>query len=525
MKVNVVSFRRVTAYLALVAALAVSAAAQTAPPPAASSGGLDEAKRLVDSGKYTEAIAALEKIASSDQASAPQALQMMGNCYKIQKNWSQAIKCFEKLLAGYPNSVAPDREVRSWIMDCYLANGETDKALAVRKELLSQYQSDAWRLYYIIGRRYVWRHESSKAIPELTKAIELGAASKNDPGMIDANWFLMHCYVVDKQWAKAEALAQQLIRDHPEVAYQFHGELGRCYQGRGEYDKAIESLETAVKLSPKGAENLKDDFKSLLECYDRTRRSDKAIDLAKKLVEDYPDETSSTWELGRCYVHRQEYDKAEPLFKGIIASSKEQWEIRSSQIYLGQCLFNRGKGEEALKGIEKYYEDKPDLWDERLLVKGAVLFYGPKDFAGCIAPLQELLTKDAGGKKSALVPTAIELLSLAQENTRDWISAAHLFEDTAIRSGDPEYMFRAAADYFRGGDYSEALRLYKAVGRETAVSDDTRAMSMYEIARCYREMGLKYAARRLARKVAEVYPDSEAAARSQESLDSWSNDK
>ena len=525
MEVNLVSFRRVTAYLAVVAALAIAAAAQTAPPPAASSGGLDEAKRLIGDGKRTEAIAVLEGIASSDQAFAPQALKMMGDCYKIQKKWSQAIKCFEKLLAGYPNSVAPDREVRSWMMDCYLANSQPDKALALRKELLSQYQSDAWRLYYIIGRRYVWRHESSKAIPELTKAIELGIASKNDPGMIDANWFLVHCCVVEKQFAKAEALAQQLIRDHPEVAYRFYGELGRCYQGRGVYDKAIESLETAVKLSPKGAGNLKGDLKSLLRCYEGAGRRDEVTSLARKLVKEFPEEPAWRWESGRQYFGTGEYDKAAPLFKEVIASSKEQWEIRSSQIYLGECLFAVGKGNEALEGIERYYKDKPDLWDEHLLVKSAVLFHGAKDNEGCLAGVRQLLAEVTGGKKSPLVATARELMYRALEEMGKRAEAASVLEAMGADSKDPIWLSRAGQDYYKAGKYTDAKRVYKAVAERAGVPDDVRAECMYGLALCYWETGLKEAARRLMVRVSEAYPDDENARRARGSLYLWSEER
>jgi TolA-binding protein len=63
--------------------------------------------------------------------------------------------------------------------------------------------------------------------------------------------------------------------------------------------------------------------------------------------------------------------------------------------------------------------------------------------------------------------------------------------------------------------------LYKEVLKDKGISDDTRATAMYEIALCYRAMGLKYAAQRMARKVLDEFCRSEAAARSQESLDLW----
>ena len=97
---------RVMVYLAVLAVLAVSAVADTG----SVSSPLTDAKRLVDQGKCKQAIPILDKIAASDPSSAPEAFQMMGDCYKRLRNWSKAIECFERLLADYPDSVAPDSD-------------------------------------------------------------------------------------------------------------------------------------------------------------------------------------------------------------------------------------------------------------------------------------------------------------------------------------------------------------------------------------------------------------------------------
>lgn len=526
MKVNVVSFRRVTAYLAVVAALAVSAAAQTAPPPAASSGGLDEAKRLIGDGKRTEAIAVLEGIASSDQAAAPQALQMMAGCYKILQTWSKAIECFEKLLADHPNSVAPDREVRIWIMDCYLANNEAEKALALRKELLSQYQSDAWKLYYIVGRRYVWQHKHTQAIPELQKVRELALISKYAPDVIDANKKLLHCYLEQKRWHSADELGQRLIKEYPDRAYEWQYEVGRCYYGQRKYDQAIEYLEPAAKLAPRNTVSAKDIFKVLLDSYDKIDRLDRSIPLAEKLVADYPADSAWQWRLAWYYLQRKEYGKAAPLFEKVTKTSRAQWEIRKSLIYYGQCLFKLGKGDQALEMVETYFKDKPDLWDERLLVKGGVLFYGPEDDAGCVAVLKDLVDQDAAGKKSTdeeLVCTARELMYRALERSRNLTEAGKVLEDMAAETKDMVWLARAGEDYYGAKNYKEAIRVYTAVSDRPGVPDDIRARCMYGLALCYWDTGQKYTARRLAAKTADEYPKTEAAMMARGSLLSWSD--
>jgi tetratricopeptide (TPR) repeat protein len=513
MKVNVMSFRRVTAYLALIAALAVSAAAQTTPPPAPSSSGLDEAKRLVDSGKYTEAIAVLEGIASSDQASAPQALWLTGQCYKWLHDWEKAIESYHSLLSRYPNSALPNREVKAEIMACYLQNNEVDKCLALRNELLSDYQSDAWRLYRIVGRGYVYRHEHAKAVPELKKAIELASCSKNDPDLVEANKWLLHSYVELKQWTEAENLGEKLVKDHPDEAYQWHYELGRCYRGQKEYDKAIGSLETAAKLAPKDALILTDAYKMLLDCYNSTAQWDTAVTHAKKLADEYPEEPRWKMELGRFYIEKHEYDNAVPLFQEAMPRLKAAWEIRKCHIYLGECLYRLGKGRKALKEIEDYYKDKPELWDEKLIAKSAVLLYGGKDYAASAAVAKELLAQAAGGKKTAHVFTAHEILNKAFEGLGEWTQAARSLEALTSESGEVGYLSRAGQYYFRARNYAEAKRVYKGVMDRANVADDVRAACMYGLALCYQETGLKYAAKRLMQRVCEEYPRTEGGAK------------
>lgn len=473
---------------------------------------------MMRAGDCNTALTVLASI--TDPVLAPQALQTMAECYKKQQKWPQAIECFERILAC-PNSQIPAEDVKICLMDCYLANNEPEKALALRKELLSQHQSDAWRLCYIVGRRRFWSHEYSRAVPELEQAVQLCLASKNDPEIIDANKRLLQCYILGKQWSRAERIAQRLAKDYPDQAYQWHCEMGKCYQGQGEYDKAIACLEMAAELSPSHFEDSKRMYKALLDCYDKTGRLDKAISLAQKLIKDYPDEPAWRWELGRHYADKGEYDKAAPAFQKVVESSKQQWEIRSSQIYLGECLFAVGKGNEALEGIERYYKDKPDLWDEHLFVRSAVLFHSANDNEGCVAGVRQLLAKVAGGKKSSLTPTARELMYGALKGMGKRAEAASVLEDMAAESKEPTLLCRAARGYCEAGQYAKAKLLYKAVLERTDMTDDTRAECKCGLAVCYWHSSLKNAAQRLAQEVCDEHPATKAAEEARGLLYVW----
>ena len=516
---------RAVVCLAVIAVMAMSATAETVSSSPAGPADMNDAKRLITEGKRNEAIPILEKIVTSDQTLAPQALKMIGDCYKTLRNWNKVVEAFEKLLTEYPGSIAPDKEVKSWIMDYHLANGDIEKCLSLQKELISEYPSDAWKFYYIVGRRHVWKHDHSKAIPELEKAVELGIAFKNHPDVIEANKQLLHCYLVKKQWDKAEDLIGRLTKDYPDEMYEWDYATGRLYRGLGKYDKAIEYLEKAAE-SNKKLTNPRAMFKALLLCYSITGNLEQRIALSKKLIEAYPEDALTwKWELAITYRGDKQYDKAAPIFKSIIDSSYTRWQVRSSQIYYGECLYELGKGDEVFERIENYYKDKPELWDEYMLVKSAVLLYGAKDYNECIEVANQLMAKSAKEKKSALVSTAKELILGANQELGRWEEAAHILEEMATKKNDMFLMYQAGHNYFQAENYEEARRIYRIVLDQEKIEDEIRASAEYELAVCFWNLGLKNAAKRLAEKVRDKYPNTYPAMQAEGSLCKWSENQ
>ncbi len=518
---NKQSLGKIIVCLAVMAVLAVSSSAQVVTPPTQPSP-IENAKALMTKSKFAEALPILEGITSSDKTSAPQALVMTGECYKALKKWSKAIEAFQKLMADYPNAAAPDKEVKLWIMDCLLANKEPDKALAMQKELIPQFGPESWRVYLVLGRRYTWNHDPTRAIVELEKAAALGVAAKDSPDMIDLNRRLLHCYVGTKQAEKAETLAQKLNKDYPKISYEWNYELGRLYLGQQEYEKAIECLESASKTVPKTLPVSKNISKTLLDCYDEIGNLDSATELAEGLIAEEPGKSSWQWRLGTYYMSKQQYAKAEPLFAEVIKTSKADWEIRKGLISRGQCLYNLGRGPDALKMVEDYFRDKPEKWDDHLLIKAGVLYYGPRDYAGCVASLTELMTQVDAGKKSALVSASSELLYKALVRNGDQSQAGVEAEKMWTSTKDSDWLLNAGQAYYKAGKYAEAKRVYKGISDDSGMPDGMRAFGLHGLALCYWQTGLKESARRLAERVKTEYSGTLAATAAINSLNEWS---
>lgn len=498
-------------YLIAVCATAILCAA-VCPCVADAVGDLKQGQDLVRKGDCENAIRILSSVVPADPSLAPQAIQSMAECYKRQKAWSRAIDCYAELLAKYAGKVAADSEVRTWIMDCYLADGQIEKALSLKRELIDDCGSDAWKVHYTVGRRYVWQHRYAQAIPELEKALALGETRREDPARRDAGTRLLNCYIVEQRWQNAESLLNKLMTEYPDDKRQWHFALGQCYQANAKLDQAIQEFRMALDLASikKGDLRGRDIGKALFECYLTLGDLESALPLVEALQSSFPAEAAS-WQLqlGRIYRSRNELDKALPYFRSVVDSSKKRWEIRSAQIYLGESLFLQGKGDEALAAIKTYYEKRPTLLDEHLLVHGAVLYHGAKDYSRSSATLRQLISDCPN---SPLKPTAQELLVAALEQLGQWNEAASVLEEMASGLKNKGLLKHQIGDaYFHAGRHIQAIKAYRDATKDTTLDSETRADAMYHMALCYQDMGLPNAARRLAEQVSTRYPDTSAA--------------
>lgn len=488
---------------------------------------LARGKELIRAGNRDGALAVLGSITDPDFT--PQALLMMAECHRVRLDWPKAIECYTKLLACKPNPAASAEDVKTQLMDCYFAANNTDKGLSLEKELLGAYPGDAWKLHYVVGRRYLWQHNYAQAVPELSKALELGAAFKDNADFSDAKSQLVNAYVAMTQWDNALPLVTELVRDCPARMPEWCLALGKCYQAKGRPQDAIEQFKKALDLTkaPKGDAGVRMIGKALLESYVSTGDLDAATALIRRLQGDYPGDAAD-WQLylGRVYLAQDEHEKAASCFREVVRLSTTRWEIRSAQIYLGECLYKLGKGSEAMTGIKAYYAGHPDLRPEELLVEGAVLYHGAGDYDGAASMMQQFITEYADGPDSygkGLVDTAREIAIESLEKAKRWVDAAAFLEGMAsTRQDDGVLRCRIGDDYYMGTDFTQAIKAYRRAMDCPGLSPERRATAMYRMAMCYKGIGFQGSALRIAQKVVDLYPNTNAAKDARGSLYVWS---
>lgn len=74
-----------------------------------------ECKRLLHDGLVEEVIPKLRELLAHEKYPADELYYLLGNAYRKQQNWQQAINCYSEAVSVNPES--PAREARTMILD------------------------------------------------------------------------------------------------------------------------------------------------------------------------------------------------------------------------------------------------------------------------------------------------------------------------------------------------------------------------------------------------------------------------
>lgn len=252
-----------------------------------------EAEALILAGEHEAAVRLLTPIKE------PESLRILGNCHKRMKNWSRAAACFEELLTY---SAFPEKDVKTWIMDCYFADGHYS-GYRLLDELIETYPDDVGEFYYVVGRRHQWMHRYPAAVEYLGKAIE--ALPIRHPDAQDAAQRYILCALTSGDFDKALTYLPTYTKHYPEQMPNLIA--GQMYRWRSKVLDAIHIIEETLDSMPAGAYNRDAVKVGLAEFYVAIRDWGKA----SKLLASIP-EPSGNWYAvqAKCYRGQLEFDKA-----------------------------------------------------------------------------------------------------------------------------------------------------------------------------------------------------------------------
>jgi len=122
--------------------------------------------------------------------------------------------------------------------------------------------------------------------------------------------------------------------------------IGSNYNGKKDYDKAIEYYQKAIAIKP----DLHEAFNDIGVAYVKKKEYDKAIEHFQKAIDIKPDDYETFHNMGNTYVHKKDYDKAIKHYQQAIAIKPDYHRAYNSW---GLTLLKMNKIEEGKEKLEK----------------------------------------------------------------------------------------------------------------------------------------------------------------------------
>lgn len=452
----------------------------------------------------------------------------LGNLCMSQKKYTEAISEFDKYLEVC--KVLNDdnvKDIRSKLMICYLMNNDWEKGLSQQSLLLKDYPTDSAKWHYLVGCRYTWHSEYSKALSELEQAQKDSVNYPVKATIKEIHISLADTYQALKNWTKALEQLQVLLHDYPGGTPQWHYKMALCYQNmndssnaRDEFKKAIDSIDNSSKPPW-----FKDAKARLLECYINLQDWGSAKSLVRELIRDYPD-NEARWltMLGWICVDTREYDIAVATAKDVIERYPGKDEAITAQVILATATFNHGKNrDEALAFQKEYYHKRQDRQAEYLLVFAKTMFYTMEDYTEAATAFEKYISEYPN---DPLIPGIKRQLAESFNLSGQVEKAAQVFKDIlkyAPESKKADLVRRIANIYFEGKKYREAIGVFKEALRFPDWKPDIKAEIIYKLGFCYSKINYRDSSRRYMKIVIERWPDSNWAKKAKGAIYVWNN--
>ena len=223
---------------------------------------LDEGDFHFQQGNYRRAIEAYELIRAVDTLSVD-FYKNLGSAYFQENRYALAVEAYEFFLEAQRNQT----------VEPFIAEASNRSSL-YRSEV--QRISDNYKIYNALGTAYLHLGDFHKAYSAYKEAIALA------PNEAEAYSNLAHLYSEGYQQKPrlAEALAHTAVRLNPDVA-RYHAMLGRLLAKRGQVNKAISTLERAIRLQS----DYLPAYYHLTEAALKSKQPKKAFEAVQKLVQ------------------------------------------------------------------------------------------------------------------------------------------------------------------------------------------------------------------------------------------------
>ncbi|MEE9268787.1 MAG: protein kinase [Candidatus Krumholzibacteria bacterium] len=295
---------------------------------------------------------------------------------------------------------------------------------------------------------------------------------------------VIHWIVLSKR-DQALTYARKAIELDPlyKLAYN---RLAYIYIDLGEYEKALEAVDTYIALGP----DEPNPYDTQAEVYGLLGRLDDAINGYKKAIEIKPDFGIAAVSLGNMYLFRQDYATAEAYYRQYL--SHQTADLRAAARHaLSRVPLHQGKFENTLAMLDRYIAaDEADPYGGEYSGEFRADKYWSKalvytqlgDYRKAIAAGQKALEIERTSGRGGSWRTLVEL----HARSKDFAAAETLLSSTTLDttrwSGEDraEFYYSHGIIEFEKGSYAAACDHF-----ERAVFDDPEFYTQYALAVAY----------------------------------------
>lgn len=438
---------------------------------------------------------------------------IIGTAYMKNKDYDMAVEPLQKATEKAPTNLGALNSLGT----CYMATGKSDDAIKVYEKALEINPKNPMG-YFNIGSAYQIKQNHEKAIEYLTKAVELDE---------------------DESFLAALAMSEVKIGDY-DCALKHYKQLSllcpgkenykyniiTCYEALGEYQVAINMLESLVYVNPKfilPAQKLASLYiktnqpAKAKEIYDNILLKNKvtadvlhqyailssslcdtdtAEKMLKKVIKMNPEMAKAHKDLGIIYLNKRLFDYAEDEFKTAMKLAPNDFEIIFEY---GNYLYSVSKNLEA----DRYYGEALEIEPKNVL---ALTFMAlNKLVLNKLDEAKDYILKAIEAEPNhEYVQFCAGRICFARKEYED---AKRYLIRAVEQNPDIETQNTLGLTYFELGDYHQALNIFKNLDLKRP-NNISVLMSM---AKCYEALKDNDNALKILDKIVDIFPEDEDA--------------
>ncbi len=267
----------------------------------------------------------------------------------------------------------------------------------------------------------------SETSPELAKQITISGEIKNT--------------IEDTSLSFVDKIKQLFINIFKKPSIYYYN-MGNSYYNKGEYDRAIEAYQQAIKLNPK--DNMA--YNNMGINYDKKGDYDRAIEAYQQAIKLNPKDDSAYYNMGNSYAKKGEYDRAIEAYQQAIKLNPEYDNIYNN---IGLCYYRKGDSHKSIELFEQAIKLNPK--NDMAYYNMGIIYRNKGNHNKAIEAYQQII------KLNHKEDSAYYGMGISYANKGNYDKAIKLFKKAKEINSQDKYIFYYSYSLLANNQYSIAI--------------------------------------------------------------------